>query len=104
MAIGLDGVIAAETILSMTDQANGMVWVRGVDLPTLVVRHGFEGAVALLWDGFAGDGLARDGIAATFGAARTSAFAALATWLPGTAGRPLPEGLRIALAAQPDTA
>jgi citrate synthase len=104
MAIGLDGVIAAETILSKSDPTTGMVWVRGVDLPTLATDHGFEGTVALLWDGFAGDGLTRDGIHAALADARQHAFADTGTWLPQTAGRSLFEGVRIALSHQPDTA
>jgi hypothetical protein len=43
MTIGLDGVIAAETILSSTDRTNGMVGVGGHDLPPWVARHGVEG-------------------------------------------------------------
>jgi hypothetical protein len=43
MTIGLDGVIAAETILIRTDRTNGMVGVRGHDLPPSVARHGVEG-------------------------------------------------------------
>lgn len=101
---GLEGVIAADTILSHTDQINGMVWVRGHDLPTLVGRHGFEGTVALLWDGFAGDGLTRAGITSAFGQARRAAYLDLPSWLPEAAGRSLFEGMRIALAAQPDSA
>jgi citrate synthase len=104
MASGLDGVIAAETILSHTDRTNGMVWVRGHDLPTLVADHGFEGTVALLWDGFASEDLTRAGIANAFGQVRRAAHEALPTWLPQAAGRPLYEGVRIAIAAQPDTA
>jgi len=104
MASGLDGIVAAETILSHTDQANGVVWVRGHDLSDLVEHHGFEGTVALLWDGFAGEGLTRAGITCAFGQARVAAHAALSTWLPGSAGRTLFEGMRVALAAQPDTA
>lgn len=104
MATGLDGVVAAETILSHTDRTDGMVWVRGHDLPTLVARHGFEGTVALLWDGFAGENLTRTGIADAFGQSRRAAYEALPTWLPQTAARPLFEGVRIALAAQPDSA
>ena len=104
MASGLDGVVAAETILSHTDRTNGMVWVRGHDLPSLVAGHGFEGTVALLWDGFAGAGLTRAGITASFGQARVAAYGKLAGWLPNAAGRPLFEGVRIALAAQPDSA
>ena len=104
MADGLDGVVAAETILSHTDPANGMVWVRGHDLPSLVAWYGFEGTVALLWDGFAGKGLTRDSMTIALGQARVAAFQGLSVWLPETAGRPLFEGVRIALAAQPDTA
>ncbi|WP_158931778.1 citrate synthase [Acidisphaera sp. S103] len=104
MATGLDGVVAAETILSHTDRTNGMVWVRGHDLPTLVARHGFEGTVALLWDGFAGENLTRINIADAFGQSRRVAYEALPAWLPQTAGRPLFEGVRIALASQPDSA
>jgi citrate synthase len=104
MSSGLEGVVAAETILSHTDQKNGMVWVRGHDLPTLVARHGFEGTVALLWEGFAGTGLSRAGIQAAFGAARERAFAGLDQWLDRAATRPLFEGVRLGLAAMPDTA
>jgi citrate synthase len=104
MASGLDGVVAAETTLSHTDQASGMVWVRGHDLPTLVGQHGFEGTVALLWEGFAGEGLTRSDLADSLGRAREAAYQALPGWLPLTAGRSLFEGARVALAAQPDAA
>ena len=104
MARGLDGVIAAETVLSHTDPANGMVWVRGHDLPDLVAHHGFEGTVALLWDGFASDGLTRTGITDGFGRARVAAYRDVPRWLPEAAGRSLFEGVRIAVAAQPDNA
>lgn len=101
---GLEGVVAAETILSHTDPANGMVWVRGVALPALVAHHGFEGTVALLWDGFAGQGLSAAGLRDPFGQARIAAYETLSAWLPLAAGRPLFEGVRLALAAQPDSA
>lgn len=104
MSSGLDGVVAAETILSHTDRGNGMVWVRGHDLPDLVANHGYEGMVALLWDGFAGEGLTRAGMTTALGQARVAAFADLPRWMPLARGRPLYEGMRIALAAQPDTA
>jgi hypothetical protein len=42
MTIGLVGGIAAETILLRTDRTNGMVGVRGHDLPPSVARHGVE--------------------------------------------------------------
>jgi citrate synthase len=104
MSGGLEGVIAAETVLSHTDPARGMVWVRGHDLPDLVARHGFEGTIALLWEGFAGDGLTRDCLASAFGAARVTAFARVGEWLPLARGRSLFEGVRLGLAALADTA
>jgi citrate synthase len=104
MTNGLEDVVAAETVLSHTDRTNGMVWVRGHDLPTLVADHGFEGTVALLWEGFAGDGLTRDTIAASLGEARQLAYGTVADWLAATKGRSLFEGVRMALAAQPDGA
>ena len=73
MSGGLEGIVAAETVLSHTDPARGMVWVRGHDLPDLVVNHGFEGTVALLWDGFAGEGLTRVNLTEAFGNGRTAA-------------------------------
>ena len=69
MSSGLEGVVAAETILSHTDQKNGMVWVRGHDLPTLVARHGFEGTVALL--GYTGSSNISQRQAALEGALKT---------------------------------
>ena len=104
MTSGLDGVVAAETILSHTDRTNGMVWVRGHDLPDLVTHHGFEGTVALLWDGFTGEALSRASIQQDLGKAREAAFAMLPVWYGVAAGRPLYEGVRLALASQPDDA
>src|SRR4051812_10463468 len=104
MTHGLEGIVAAETVLSHTDASRGMIWVRGYDIPSLVAKHGFEGTVALLWDGFAGENLTRDSILASFGQARLTAFDTISDWLPTAAGRPLFEGIRLALAAQPDSA
>lgn len=98
MSGGLEGVIAAETVLSHTDRERGMIWVRGVALPDLVAQHGYEGTVALLWDGFAADGLTREGIETSLGESRVSAFTRRDAWV----GLPLAEGMRIALATLPD--
>jgi len=98
MDSGLEGVIAAETVLSHSDGERGILWVRGHALPELVAEHAYEGAVALLWDGFAGNGLSRDIIRAELGAAREAAFAQLPDWLDAAAGRPLVEGVRLSLA------
>jgi citrate synthase len=99
---GLDGVIAADTVLSHADGERGILLVRGRTLAELVERHGYEGAVALMWDGFAGQGLTRASVTAALGAARQRAFARLGDWLAVATRHPLGEAVRIALAALPD--
>ncbi len=102
MDSGLEGVVAAETVLSHSDGERGVLWVRGHTLDDLVARRGYEGAVAILWEGFAGDGLTRGGVRAVLGAARQAAFARLGEWLDPASRRPLIEGVRLALAVLPD--
>ena len=101
---GLEGVIAAETVLSFADPATGRQWVRGHAIPELVAQFGYEGTVALLWEGFAGDGLTRDSVRHSLGAARQTAFAACVDSLDGLVARPLDQAVRLALAALPDDA
>ncbi|RPI46888.1 MAG: hypothetical protein EHM59_06145, partial [Betaproteobacteria bacterium] len=98
---GLEGVIAAETVLSHTDGSRGVVLVRGHTVQELISRHGYDGSVALLWEGFAGDGLTRAGILEAFGDGRQLAFQRLGGWLEAAAQRPLIEGVRMCLAAVP---
>jgi citrate synthase len=102
MSEGLEGVIAARTVLSHADGENGTVWVRGHNIGDLVACHGYEGTIALLWDGFAGAGLTRQRLLDQLGEARALAFSRLPDWLPLAAKRPLIEGVRIALAALPE--
>jgi citrate synthase len=96
---GLEGVVAAETVLSHADAERGIVWVRGHSIDDLVAHHGYEGAIALMWDGFVGNGLSRGDIVGSLGDARMLAFSRLDEWLPAAAQRPPIEGLRRALAA-----
>ncbi len=102
MDSGLAGLIAAETVLSHSDGARGILWVRGHTLPELAANFGYDGAVGLLWEGFAGGGLDRAAIRAQLGAARQLAFAGLGEWLDRAGARPLVEGVRLALAVLPD--
>ncbi len=102
MPNGLEGVVAADTVLSHTDRERGMFWVRGVALPQLAAQHGYEGTVALLWEGFAGDNLSHAGIAAELAAVRVAAFEGLGRWLADATARPLDEGIRLCLAQLPD--
>src|SRR5713226_5083634 len=102
MDSGLAGLIAAETVLSHSDGARGILWVRGHTLPELVSDFGYEGAVGLLWEGFDGDGLDRERMRQRLGAARELAFSRLGDWLDRARGRPPVEGVRLALATLPD--
>src|SRR5438874_8764388 len=102
MDSGLAGLVAAETVLSHSDGARGILWVRGHTLPDLAANFGYDGAVGLLWEGFTGEGLTRDIIRARLGAAREHAFARLADWLDLAATRSPVEAVRLALASLPD--
>jgi len=99
---GLAGLVAAETVLSHADGPRGILWVRGHTLDDLVAGYGYDGAVGLLWEGFAGAGLDRAAMRARLGAGRQNAFLRLGDWLDAAAGRPPIEGMRIALASLPE--
>ncbi len=100
MADGLEGVVAAETVLSHADGERGIVWVRGHTIRRSRRADGFEAAVALMWEGFAGENLTRGRMIEMFGAARALAFSRLGDWLPAAARRePLIEATRLLLAA-----
>ena len=104
MDSGLAGLVVAQTVLSHSDGARDIMWVRGHTLAELVATHGYEGAVGLLWGGFAGEGLDRDKIRARLGAAREVAFANLGQWIDRAGSRTIVEGVRLALADLPETA
>src|SRR5262245_15063055 len=101
MSDGLDGVVACQTVLSHNDPETGLVLVRGRPLAELVEQEGYEGTVALMWSGFAGDTFTRDALVELLGAGRQLAFARLDDWLPAAAHRPPIDGLRLCLAAVP---
>jgi len=82
MQPGLEGVVAAETVLSTADPKRGMLWLRGVPVPKLVAEYGYEGTIALLWDGFGVRHAA--GVAGGGGAPADGCGGAA---LPGRAGR-----------------
>lgn len=72
MSEGLEGVVAAETVLSEVDGAAGVLIVRGRSLDELAGRIRFEDVVALLFDGFYPD-LPAD-VRAALGKARVEVF------------------------------
>jgi citrate synthase len=104
MDSGLAGLVAAETVLSHADGPRGLLWVRGHTLDELVANHGYDGAVGMLWEGFAGTDLTRAAMRARLGAGRLAAFARLGEWLDRAAIRPMVEGMRLCLAFLPEDA
>src|SRR5205814_8659843 len=73
MDSGLAGLVAAETVLSHSDGARGILWVRGHTLAELAADFGYDGAVGLLWEGFDGPRLGRDIMRSSLGRARERA-------------------------------
>jgi citrate synthase len=102
MSDGLAGVIAADTVLSFSDAANARLWLRGRPIEEAVRDLGYEGTVALLWEGFAGDGLSRADLIARLGAGRAKAFARRGEWLGQIGARTPTEAMCLCLAAVPD--
>src|SRR5687767_456288 len=100
-ATGLDGVIAAHTVMSDVDGEAGRLVIRGVPVEVLATGEGFEGAAARLWDGFVADGLDRAGVLAALGGARIAAFARAPKALAAGADLDPVPGLRAALATLP---
>ncbi|HEY1722110.1 MAG TPA: citrate synthase [Magnetospirillaceae bacterium] len=99
MASGLDGVVAAETVLSHVDGEAGRLILRGHDLETLAGHAGFEDVVAVLWQGI----VPTDDLRHMIAAARQRAFARFAPMLPHLNGLTATEAMRALLAALPDT-
>ena len=101
---GLDGVIAADTRLSLVDGEAGRLIVAGHELPELVRDFGFEGTTALLWDGLAPEGGDRAAVLSGLGKARAEAFARVPALLAATDGLTVVEALRVGLGLLPDEA
>jgi citrate synthase len=73
----LEGVVVAETALSLVDGARGRLLVRGFDVEALARDAAFEDAYALLLDGALPASDVRARVTAALGAARAEAFARL---------------------------
>ena len=76
VANGLEGVIAAETVMSHIDGERGRLVVRGHDVESLARDAGFEDVCALLWEG-AEPGSRTDALQGELGRARVEAFGGL---------------------------
>ncbi len=101
---GLEGVVAAETVLSEVDGKAGRLILRGHRLQDIAGRHSLEWLAAELWRGFVPGELSEAAVRRDLGAARVAAFAAIAPLLPQAAQLAPVEALRLLLAAIPDDA
>ena len=72
--IGLDGVPAAETVLSHVDGERGELIIAGEHVANLADKSSFEGVTARLWNGATGSNLSEANVRASLGAARERAF------------------------------
>ena len=67
---GLDGVPAAETVLSHVDGERGELIIAGDHIRNLTGKSSFEGVTARLWNGATGKALNEANVRASLGAAR----------------------------------
>src|SRR4051812_17162091 len=98
---GLDDVVAAETVLSDVDGANGRLIIRGVAVEELARHATFEATALLLLGGFFADLPDERAMAATLGQAREEAFRRLRPQLPVLAALRPVEALRAGLSLIP---
>ncbi len=96
--VGLDGIPAAETVLSHVDGERGELIIAGERVGDLVRKTGFEGVTARLWSGGTGHPVTEPGVRAQLGAARERAFARLPELLGITNGLSIVDGFRAAVA------
>ena len=96
--IGLDGVPAAETVLSHVDGERGELIIAGEHVGDLAGKSSFEGVTARLWNAATGKTLSEANVRAELGAARERAFARLPELLPATRGMSIVDGFRAAVA------
>ena len=99
---GLEGIVAAETVLSHVDGESGHLIFRGHAIESLAGRSSQEAVAALLWQGFVEAEPAA--VASALGIARSEAFALARPLLPAARGLTPVEGLRLLLAVLPDSA
>jgi citrate synthase len=96
--IGLDGVVAAATVLSHVDGERGELIIAGQRVGDLAASESFEGVTARLWT-LAGRTIDEAAVRGLLGEARTRAFERLPSILRATAGMSIIGGFRAAVAA-----
>jgi citrate synthase len=96
--VGLDGIAAAETVLSHVDGERGELVIAGERVGDLVRKTSFEGVTARLWSGGSGQPVAEASVRAALGAARERGFARLPDLLGISRGLSIVDGFRAAIA------
>ena len=96
--IGLDGVPAAETVLSHVDGERGELIIAGERVGDLAGHASFENVTSRLWNSATGKSLTEADVRAALGAARERAFTRLPNVLPATRGLSIVDGFRAAVA------
>ncbi|WP_315836837.1 citrate synthase/methylcitrate synthase [Bradyrhizobium prioriisuperbiae] len=97
--IGLDGIPAAETVLSHVDGERGELIIAGEKIGDLARKSSFEGVTARLWSGATGQPIGEAAVRAALGAARERAFARLPVLLAAAEGLSIVDGFRAGIAA-----
>ncbi len=97
---GLEGVVAAETVLSEVDGEAGRLLIRGRTLDEIAGRWTFESAAGLLWDGFFPE--VPENLAPRLGEAREAVFAEVAALDETLVGRTAVEAVRALIARLAD--
>ncbi|MFH1796928.1 MAG: citrate synthase [Pseudomonadota bacterium] len=96
---GLDGIAAAVTALSHVDGEKGELIVAGMRIGDLADRTDFEGLAARLWAAATGRPVDAAEARRRLALGRVAAFARLPAILPATAGLPMVDAFRVAVAA-----
>lgn len=101
---GLEGVVAAETILSEVDGEAGRLILRGHRLADIAGHRSLEWLIGELWRDFVTRDLSETALRRDLGLARVAAFEHVAPLLPAASRLAPIEALRLLLAAVPDNA
>jgi citrate synthase len=101
---GLEGVVAAETVLSEVDGEAGRLVLRGHRLQDIAGRRGVEWLIAELWRGFVPGNLSEPSLRRELAAMRVAVFDDILPLLPRAVRLAPIEALRLLLAAVPDDA
>jgi len=96
--IGLDGVPAAETVLSHVDGEKGELIIAGEHVADLARKSSFEGVTARLWSAANATLISEAEVRAALGEARARAFARLPQLLGAAEGLSVVDGFRSAVA------